>query len=98
MLALILFLPGATVAAAILRRRYLRDGFCWRSTTSSSPTSSSASLPCPCPSRLPHVRVRWRVWIVIAVLVTAIPWRLSHAYLLDVLAVVKEGGVATTSP
>ena len=42
----------------------------------------------------PHVRVRWRVWIVMAVLVTAnamAPY--NHAYLLDVLAVVKAGGV-----
>jgi hypothetical protein len=42
----------------------------------------------------PHVRVRWRGWIVMAVLVTAnamAPY--NHAYLLDVFAVAKAGGV-----
>jgi hypothetical protein len=42
----------------------------------------------------PHVRVRWRGWIVMAVLVTAnamAPY--NHAYLLDIFAVAKAGGV-----
>jgi hypothetical protein len=42
----------------------------------------------------PHVRVRWRIWIMMAVLITAnaiAPY--NHAYLLDVLAVAKAGGV-----
>ena len=42
----------------------------------------------------PHVRVRWRIWIMMAILITAnaiAPY--NHAYLLDVLAVAKAGGV-----
>jgi hypothetical protein len=42
----------------------------------------------------PHVRVLWRGWIVMAVLVTAnalAPY--NHAYLLDILAAIKAGGV-----
>jgi hypothetical protein len=42
----------------------------------------------------PHVRVRWRSWIVMACMVTAnamAPY--NHAYLLDVFAHAKAGGV-----
>jgi hypothetical protein len=42
----------------------------------------------------PHVRVRWRIWIMMAVLITTnaiAPY--NHAYLLDVFAVAKAGGV-----
>ena len=49
-----------------------------------------AARPLVCP----HVRVRWRIWIMMAVLITAnaiAPY--NHAYLLDVLAVAEAGGV-----
>ena len=94
-LALILFLPprsgrrgdiadvgiagGLLLAMYYLKLSYFLVGFA---------AVPLALLVCP------HVRVRWRIWIMMAVLITAnaiAPY--NHAYLLDVLAVAEAGGV-----